>query len=588
MVSQKVIKIIIGLIIILILSFIYFFYNKPYEQTYIISKGEMGNIMAINESNSKVEFSGTDISYILASINNVITNKGIIKIKEGIYIPSTSVTFTKNIKLKAEGNVVFSWSNSSGEFLFIFTGLEVGKSLITKNVKENTNIITLNKETMNNWNIMSGDLVLIYDNMIWNPIYPEWKTGELHKISSISKSSIWNNITITDGLINPYTVIEKGNVKLIRPITVEVNGITIEGPGNISICRGIYLRYNKNSVIRDGKFQKCGKEEIVIGDSYKVTVENNKIGDNIYNGFGYGVVVADTSAYTNITKNYFYNCRHCVTIGGIEELGQAREALVSFNTFDDNTGTQAVIDAHPIAESYYIYNNKIYSPPEQGAIVSGAKITKIKGNNIIGGLGIYSYKTTRSGFIIEIADNLLDNSRRIFNNENGNTTIYQIDIENNIIIGDTIWSIVSLYNATKFMISGNQFNSKNKGIGQWGIYVNNSQNGIISNNTINNSYYSGIYLNNVNNTNIYNNSVTDYNNYGDLGEKGILLKNSSNNTIANNVLKKSGDTGTYGIGEIGTSDFNELFDNNLREVGTINSNRIQIVGKNTKIRNNRV
>lgn len=64
----------------------------------------------------------------------------------------------------------------------------------------------------------------------------------------------------------------------------------------------------------------------------------------------------------------------------------------------------------------------------------------------------------------------------------------------------------------------------------------------------------------------------DYN-YGDFGEKGIMLVNSSYNTIVNNIIKRSGDRDTYGITETGTSDYNRILDNNLNEVGTIISNR---------------
>jgi parallel beta-helix repeat protein len=576
----------IGLVVvtILILSYVYLNFNnymtgRENIPTYIISKDEKGTITAKNESTGAIEFSGTDISDILTSVNNAITKEGIIKIKEGTYKPSSTVTFTKYIKLNAEGNVIFDWNNTTGQFLFIFIGSELSAASLTADVKANANIITVNDAS----SASNGDLVLIYDNTIWNPTYyPTWKTGELHEISSISG----NNITIADTTINSFSTAQSGSVKIIRPITVEINGITIKGPGSTYLCRGIWLHYNKNSVIRNGKFNKCGRDEIVIGDSYQVTVENNNIGDNIYTGLGYGIVVADSSAYTNIKNNYFYHCRHCITVGGAGVVGQGRDTTVSFNTFFDSNGTQAVIDAHPIAESYYIYNNTIYSPPLMGAIVSGARVTKIIGNTIIGGLGIYPYTTTKSpGSIIEISDNLLIDSRRVFNNEN-NMSIYQINIENNIMTGDAIWSITILSNAAKYIISGNKFSSTNKGTGQWGIYVGNSNNGTISNNTINNSYYSGIKLDSVNNTDILNNIITDYNNYGDSGEKGIGLINSSYNTIANNILKRSGDTATYGIAETGTSDYNRIVNNNLNQVGTIISNRIQLVGSNTNLSNN--
>lgn len=443
------------------------------------------------------------------------------------------------------------------------------------------NISNIDKNNIDKDNIDKGNLILISDNATWNPnFYPGWKTGELHEISSKSG----NIITISDKTINSFAINRSGDIKLIKPITVQINGISLNGPGDKLLCRGILLKYNKNSLIHNSKLQRCGKDEIVVEDSYKVSIENNIIGDNIYNGLGYGVVIADSTAYTNITSNFFYNCRHCVTIGGSGIMGQGRETTVNFNMFNDITGTQAVIDAHPISESYYIYYNIIYSPSLEGAIVTGSRKTKIIGNIIIGGLGIYLYNTTKSDFSLEINDNYMIDSRRIFNNENS-LQISRIDIKNNTIIGD-IWSIAALYNATSFNISGNIFNSKNNKEGQWGIYIKNSKNGKIFKNNISNSYYSGIMLESTNNTIISRNNLENYNNYGDLGESGIKLDNSSYNSIIGNILNKFG-KGAYGISEIGTSDHNEISNNDLVKVGDITDNRIQSIGKNTNISNNK-
>lgn len=541
--------------------------------TYTIFK-DGNTIKAKNENTGIVEFVGIDISTVLMSINSVILDNGTIYIKEGIYNPGSQVNFTKSINLITNENVIFNWINPS-QYLFEFNGAEILSTIITADVPKNSNTITV----ANLGAAVPGDLLLIYDNTIWNPVmYPVWKTGELHEILSISG----NTITISDRTINSFTIPNSGSVKLIRPTTVEINNIQINGANSTLDYRGIYLNYNKNSIIRNGKFQNNGLHEIAIRNSYNSTIENNIIGNNIMAGYGYGVSINDGSAYTNISKNYFYNSRHCIATGGYNKIGQPRDIIVIGNTFVDSTGTDGCLDAHPITESYYIYNNTIYSPASNWAVESGAKITKVVGNIIYGGYGAQINKPP-SGYIFEVNDNKFINSKYLFKYYDLNDVPALISIKNNTITGN-ILSIAEIYNAKSFIISGNQFDSKNPNVGSHGILIKNSANGIISNNSIQNTYNSGLYLLNTKNTIISNNNVTNYNKHNSNSEYGIKIDNSSYNIISNNVLARWPDAFTYGIKEISGSDYNKINDNDLSNVGTdaIISQRIQLVGNISK------
>lgn len=494
--------------------------------TYIIYKD--GNIInAKNENTGSIDFIGTDISTILKSIAGMITGGETIYFKgPATYAPSSQIIFTKSIRLIADGNVTFNW-NILTRYLFTFNGTELGTTTLTGYVAIGSNSIPVTSVGT----AIAGDLLLIYDNTVWNPTFnATWKTGELHEISSISG----NTVTITDSTINTFTAAQSDSVILIRPITVEINGITVNGVDSSAAYEGLSLNYNKNSMVQNSKFQKNGLESLEVIDSYNTTIKHNNIGDNIFDGYGYGVAISDSSAYTTITNNYFYNGRHCITLGGHGVRGQPRDTMISFNTFADSQSgnAAAVIDAHPIAESYYIYNNIIYAPvgisSAYGIIHSGAKVTKIIGNRIIGGYGIRPAVTPN--FTMEIANNTFTDSKHIYHYWDSADSPKLISIKDNIIIGD-VWAIADIYNATSFIISGNQFLSTNND-DKNAIYLHSCTNGLISNNTINN-----------------------------------------------------GGTIPYGIVESGASDYNRIYDNNLAGIITA-SHRIISVGTNTKIRKN--
>lgn len=543
--------------------------------TYIVYKD--GNIIkAENESTENIDFSDADISNILISINGAISAGDTVIIRDGIYNPGSQIIFTKSIKLIAEGNVIFNW-NITSEDLFVFNGTELGKTEISGNVAIGTNTVAVT----NAGGVIPGDLLLIYDNTIWNPgSYPTWKTGELHEISSISG----NVITIADNTINSFSVVQSGTVILIRPITIEINGIVINGADSKLDYYGIELNYNKNSIIRNSKLQNNGIREIDIRNSYNTIVENNSISNSLFPGYGYGVSVSDASAFTTITNNYFDNSYQSVMLGGYGVVGQSRDTNVSFNIFlKVQSINGAVLNAHEIAESYYIYNNTISSPSTEYAVVSGAKITKFTGNTINGGKGL-TIGTPPGPIICDISNNTFMNSEGIFRFVDILPVPHVINIKNNTITGN-IKRIVRMNNITSFIISGNQFDSALTNDGFDAITLDTSSNGIISNNFIHNSYGEGLSMSNVNNTIVSNNTIKDYNNAGTNGNYGIDLNNSINNTISDNLLMRIGDLNTYGIGEFGTSDYNYIFENGLTNVGS-NARihqRLVVVGSHSKI-----
>lgn len=376
------------------------------KDAYLIYK-DGNTINAENKSTGKIEFTGKNISDILTSVSKAIIDGGTILIKEGVYTPSSPITFTKSINFIGTGNTIFNW-NTKGYPLFEFDGLRLRTTGLEANVVSGTNIVSV----QNIGTAKVGDLVLIYDNTIWTTKwYPTWKTGELHEISSITGTSI----TMSDTTIHSYSTSNGGNALLIRPTSVEINGITVIGGSSTDDYRAIQLRYNKNSIVRNNKLQNNGLEAVSARDSFRTTIDHNNIGGSAMNGYGYGVAVEDSSAYTTISNNYIDNSRHVIANGGNEKVGQPRETTVIRNIIDDSMATvpsDCVVDAHRITESLYIYNNTIYSPAGRNAIGSGAKITKVVGNIMYGGDGVA--QTGTANYTFEITGNNFIDSRHIW------------------------------------------------------------------------------------------------------------------------------------------------------------------------------
>ncbi len=98
-------KIIIITIIIIFLCDINSYEGEDMVK-YIINN-DSGTIKAVNGITGITDYSSTDVSIVLKSINYAISGGETIIIRSGTYNPGSSVTFTKSIKLKGEGNVIF-------------------------------------------------------------------------------------------------------------------------------------------------------------------------------------------------------------------------------------------------------------------------------------------------------------------------------------------------------------------------------------------------------------------------------------------------------------------------------------------------
>jgi len=454
-------------------------------------------INVTNANTGQIVQSGIDISTVLNSFNNSDLNNWdtVHFVGPATYVSRTTTDATikidKSVIITSDVNVAFNnkiTANKGSYPLFEFDGYKGNIATLIVDAVQGSNSIRVSNLDIGDGkgNVVPGDLVLVYDNAIWNPVdYPAWKTGELHKISYISG----NTITFVDNMINSFSVTNGGSAILIRPITVELNGLTVVGVDYQGDYVGLFLQYCIDSMIHNCNFHDNGWEEVNVINCYNTTIEYNSMSNNIYcgnspncpgqhnsGGDGYCIETGLASAYTLIQHNTFGWSRHCVATGGYPYAeGQARETMVQYNVFNNTIATNGIgdgishtVDCHQSAESFYVYNNVINSPTWEYAITSGSKITKIIGNTINGGQGccIRGASPYRINYY-EITNNAFTDSGYVFQGLPGDN-INKLIIQNNIITGDGAidpWSmkknqsLTIAYNIQNLTITGNKFDA---------------------------------------------------------------------------------------------------------------------------------
>ncbi|MEM7819046.1 MAG: right-handed parallel beta-helix repeat-containing protein, partial [Candidatus Aenigmatarchaeota archaeon] len=129
--------------------------------------------------------------------------------------------------------------------------------------------------------------------------------------------------------------------------------------------------------------------------------------------------------------------------------------------------------------------------------------------------------------------------------------IYLYQSQNNTLTNNT--AISNSYTGILLYSSSNNIIANNTAISNsyYGIYLDSSSNNTLINNTANSNSY-GIFLSSSSNNTLINNTANS-NSYG------IFLSSSSNNTLTNNTANSNSDTGIY----LSSSSNNTLFNNQI-------------------------
>jgi len=472
-------------------------------------------------------------------------------INEGYYIINAQLTGSSDINIKGVGDVTL-FSNSLASDLISLSG-SVLKTVTGSDVAVGATSIMVSDVT----GINPGDLILIYDDTIWDDgsTYASLKTGEIHEVLSVSGSTV----NFIDGLINAYTAVNNLSVQVINPIRVNIENIKFLGSSETTANGLVSLTYAKYSIISECILDKGGLRGLHINNSYFVSAEKLKISNCIRDGYGYGISISNACAHVGIQKSKLDMCRHCISLGGDESIGQARDIHIYNNEVYGN-GLYHTIDAHACVESIYVNNNIIHAN-KKSAFTSGAKISEFKNNRVYNGIAV-SVRDTTKNMVFLVDSNSLFSCWYGFSDTTEGATIKYLSFSNNDII-DGLYYMLYVTHASIINIVNNNINKSTE---LYGIRVHSATGGKIQNNIIQNTFRDGIYLIDCSNITLSNNVIENSNGSntaGQLYESGIALTRCTNLKIFNNDVSDAFGKQRYAIAEYDTCNNNKIKNNTV-------------------------
>lgn len=410
-----------------------------------------------------------------------------------------------------------------------------------------------------------------------------------------NKILLYSNVTLEgEGMA---TIINRANTVNVAMFE---NADTVNGNTGITVrnmqLRGNYTNNPSNSLgfatskVSNSRFENIYQTDVSSCFSFKYSMNNRFVGNYGYNprpdsamfGFEYGssynvidfnfcdayTVALNLNGdngdcnYNVVTNNTFQRDNSPINNGGdcILVINGS-----SYNTISNNTITDYAEDGIRISDdSCYntITGNTIYDITRYGIVLATRNIGNVISGNII--------RSCQAGVFVDVGSH--DNAITSNNIQDCTSDGIYINSANgcndNIINDNLIFNIprygVYLNVSNGNSVTGNRINGN--GVGQHGIYLLNSANNTISANNIKNCSQTGIRL---------QSSVT-----------GTTINNvvSSNRVYDDQITK----TQTYGIREITTNsmnpDYNTYVSNNVVNGGTISN--LVMLGTNNEFAQN--
>ncbi len=518
---------------------------------------------------------GVDDSAVIQTAIDTAPDGGVVEIREGTYAITSKISSKKSVSIRGIGMPTLESTVKASALSFC--GPKGSVFRFGGDPKAGDTRITVAGASV----IQPGDLVLIYDDTIWNPNdpggYQKMKAGELHRVLNVNG----NTIILEDPLVNSYSSSKNGGVQHITPITVIVEGIKLTAPDNTADYSGISIGYAADSRISDCVIENTGMRAIYIRDCYATTIQNNRISGCERAGYGYGVCIHCSAAYTWIIENEIDLCRHTITHGALPIApGVPRETHIEDNFL--RASISHTVDAHPCAESMYIERNELLNTDPQHSLVnSGAKLTVIRDNSFSGANGIVK-RGAVDGCTFLISGNTFDGVASCVNLGDAGSITYLEFTDNTC--SNVQHHMCKVLNAEEILIGGNTCEGASE---DGAIYVKQAKMGTIENNSINNCYTYCIMVMDSSGVKILDNVCTNANRCGDGSKENvpICLNNSLNIIVENNRCydDKSLES-AYWIAEVGASNNNIIRNNKFR--GEAVQGTIHTVGQHTVVEDN--
>ena len=395
---------------------------------------------------------------------------GVVEIRSGTYTVGDSLQVEKSVTIRGIGNPILK----SGDSMIVSAaGSQFDEVRTAADPGAGANAISVDDAS----GLRAGDLIIIYDNTQWNPWDDGWyrdvTNGELHLVEGVSGTTI----TTKDPLLHGYSGAKGARVQFIRPVSVSVEGVEIIGGDNKGGYTGISLRYTVDSSVNGCHIENAGNRGIMVMDCYETLITNNTIEGSEKKGYGYGVDVHQTSAYTRIIDNHIEKCRHAIThVSYIAYPGVQRDTYIEGNYL--SATVSHTVDAHPCAESMYIYDNEItHAYGNKYLINNGARYCEVKGNYLHDGSGARKRQDSKQDAYI-ISDNTFENVKDCADSTSRGS-FESFEFTNNVC-RDCPGSMVVIKNAKAFEVSGNTYEGA---MGVEAISAKGSADGVVEGNT---------------------------------------------------------------------------------------------------------
>ena len=462
----------------------------------------------------------------------------------------------KSLNLEGEGSVTLNIQTGSSPGIY-FLGSVITNTTPSSNSLKGSSQVVLKDASQ----VRQNDLIRIWKNVQWCPLdYSEQKTGETYLIQSVNG----NTVTLNQPLLRDYNLSDTVQVEISRPIEVHVKNIRVQNVSSTGVYEGLMLRYCKDSSVANSWFKDNGQAAIRIFTCFNADITNNEIYDSIHEGNGYGVSVAEASAFVNIQNNHIENCRHDIMSGTADFKALNRDIIISDNVLiGGNIAASHVIDSHPNTIDYLVTRNKIYPKPNYNAFYDGTFQSVFSDNEIYGGHGVVSRRGNLNNGVHIIKDNYIEDSGYLYGGI-GVGVGDALMILNNTQVGGWYGLGLNSESFKNITIDGNKLsNFSDRGINL--TYLTNGVNLQISNNTFENVAKGGIYINagsyTNGTTNIMDNVLKNISSGS--SSPGITVTNIKNANICSNTISDTSSRMTYGIYEGSGCNNNSIFGNNI-------------------------
>ncbi|MBG9452168.1 hypothetical protein ABE67_23130 [Cytobacillus firmus] len=406
----------IGFIIIVLLInliFLFLYYENAKKENQIPEKENIYSIN-VNDAGAIGDGKADDTKIIQKAINQVSPGGNIILDSGSTYRITDTIIIEKDISIISHGKkkAAFLMDNNEGNKPILNFNGEVKHNIkdITSTFKQRDISIPMFKKN----GIRAGDLILIESDTPW---YFDPRTGtenlhkgELHRISGVTNTKILLEEALWDSYLSKY---EDINVKIIRPIQVNIKNINLLRSESNNRTIGLRIKYCSNCVIDNTSVKNSSALGIHIVSSYRTSIEDSTIeGANDKNS-GYGIQ-SYGSSFSLIRDNVIFGSRRGVDISG---LYPDHYSIVEFNSVFGG-GKNKIGQAYLIEDTQYGIGTH-----------STANFTTFRGNilgNLNYGINIRSANTSieQNHFMGYIKGSciILSNGRNVIIKENRTTS----------------------------------------------------------------------------------------------------------------------------------------------------------------------